>query len=217
MRATDFEVRHQTMLHFLVLGAAFLAYAFQRDDIVWAFIKDHADRRLLERIVFGVGTVLIFASAALGTWARAYAPNGVELFSPQAAFLRNALYLGRIIFALGVGLLAPAFGTAILLVGESILILRLFGHDRERLVEAKAGRSGSHAPLPRPSQPAFAGQWGGAFRQESSKWGLAFTMVAFTLTLKDGVADVLGGASLLLWTALNLPDFLRSRSRGGSV
>jgi hypothetical protein len=49
-----------------------------------------------------------------------------------------------------------------------------------------------------------------AFRRESSKWGLAFTMIAFTFTLKDRLAEVLASASVLLWFALNLRELRRS-------
>ena len=41
MRATDFEYRRQTLLHLIVVGLAFLTYAFQPDDVVWALVKHH--------------------------------------------------------------------------------------------------------------------------------------------------------------------------------
>jgi len=185
MRATEFEVRHQTLLHLLVVGAAFLTYSFQPDDVVWALVKGHTDRALLERAVFGVGTLLIFGAAALETWERICAHSG--------------RYLGRILFALGIGLLAPASGSAVLLIGEGALILRLLGRDGE-------GASAISSQ--------FGANWGDALRRETSKWGIAFTMLVFTVTLKDRLAEVLAGASFLLWFALNLPDFLRSRKVG---
>src|SRR5271157_2696916 len=159
MKARDFEVRHQTLLHLLVVGAALLTYSFQPDDIVWALVKGHTDRALLERLVFGAGTLLIFSAAAFDTWARVYAVS--------------RRYFGRMIFALGIGLLTPASGTAILLLGEGVLILRLLGRDQPGI-----------APVSR----QIGGNWGDALRQESSKWGLALTMVVFTFTLKDRIA-----------------------------
>jgi hypothetical protein len=191
MRATDFELRNQTLLHLLVVGAAFLTYAFQPDDVVWALVKGHTDRTLLERLVFAVGTLEICSSAALRTWAR------VHLRYRYA----DLLYLGRILFALGIGLLAPAAGAAILLVGEVILVVRLL--NRERQLDPAVDTL--HFLQPR--KPAA---WRDAFRQESSKWGLAFTMIAFTFTLKDRLAEVLASASVLLWFALNLRELRRS-------
>ncbi len=179
MKATDYEVRHQTRLHLLVVGAAFVTYAFQRDDVVWAAVKGHADSASLERVVFGLGTVLIFVSAASQTWAHVH--------------IQYPLYLARFAFALGIGLLAPVSGAVILLSGEGFLTLRLLARER---VET--------CPVPLAE----------ALRRESSKWGLAFTMIVFTLTLRDRLAEMLAAASLLLWVALNVPDFVRSRKSG---
>ena len=39
MKATDFEYRHQTLVHQLIVGAAFLTYLIDRDDIVWRLVK----------------------------------------------------------------------------------------------------------------------------------------------------------------------------------
>lgn len=176
MKATDFEVRHQTLLHLLVVGAAFVTYAFQRDDVVWAAVKGHSDSASLERVVFGLGAALILVSAASQTWARVH--------------VQYPLYLARIAFALGVGLLAPVSGAVILLAGEGFLILRLLARER-------VGVPAVRLPV--------------ALRQESSKWGLAFTMIVFTVTLRDRLAETLAAASLLLWVALSVPDFLRPR------
>jgi hypothetical protein len=47
--------------------------------------------------------------------------------------------------------------------------------------------------------------WGEAFRRAASKWGLAASMIVFTVTLKDRVAEIGGGISFLVWLALNFP------------
>jgi hypothetical protein len=206
MRATDFEVRNQTLLHFVVVGAALATYAFQRDDIVWALVKGHTDRRLLERIVFAIGTLLIFSSAALLTWvhAKAGSVGASSLVAlDRLSFSRGWPYLGRILFALGIGLLTPIAGTAILLAGESVLVLRLLGLEYEREPLAIACQDAERLHNSKPLR------WSDGLRRESAKWGLALTMVLFTLTLKDSLADILGATSVLLWATLNRPGFLR--------
>jgi hypothetical protein len=35
MKATDFEYHHATLVHQLIVGAAFFTYLLQADDIVW--------------------------------------------------------------------------------------------------------------------------------------------------------------------------------------
>ena len=136
MRATDFEYRHQTLLRMLVVGLALLTYVIEPDDIVWAAVRNHTTyRALLERLVFGTGAFLIVSSALFQTWASAYAGLDAASESQVLAcdgpyrYVQHPLYLGRIFFALGIGLLAPALGTVILLTGEIVLILRLLGRD----------------------------------------------------------------------------------------
>jgi hypothetical protein len=214
MKATDFEYRHQTLLHLLVVGLAFLTYAFQRDDIVWVLVKHHTIyRTLLERIVFGIGAFEVLCSAALQTWAHTYLfwAEDVEMPSPARdriyPRLQDLIYVGRLLFALGIGLLAPISGTVILLLGEVSLIARLFVRNSDPTSLPALRRDGIVPPL-LPAQRVSA-KWRYALRKEASKWGLAITMIAFTLTLRDRLAEILAGASFLLWLALNLSDFLR--------
>jgi protein-S-isoprenylcysteine O-methyltransferase Ste14 len=226
MRATDFEYRHQTLFHLLVVGLAFLTYAFQRDDIVWALVRHHTTyRAFLERLVFGTGTLMIIGSATFQTWASAYGPPGTADGEPLLAcdgpyrYVQYPLYFGRVLFALGIGLLAPAWGTVILLTGEILLVFRLFGRDHSGTTEEFSSQYRARVPRFLPSfYPRFPTQglganWKEALRKEASKWGLAVTMIVFTLTLQDRSAEILAAASFLFWLALNLPDFLRSNWR----
>lgn len=218
MKATEFEYRHQTLLHFLVVGAAFLAYALQPDDIVWAFVKHHTtNRALLERLVFGTGTLMILGSAAFQTWATAYRiprddTSNRELSCDESyRHVQHAFYFGRLLFALGLVLLAPISGTAILLLGENILVLRLT--NRESLGSESRSEYVSHVPShsPRFSENGIRVNWTSALRSETSKWGLAVTMLVLTVTLRDRVAEILAAAGFLLWAALNWPELARDR------
>jgi hypothetical protein len=221
MKATDFEYRHQTLLHLFVVGLAFLTYAFQRDDIVWVLVKHHTIyRTLLERIVFGIGAFEVLCSAAFQTWAHTYLFEvaGVEMPSPVRnriyPRLEDLIYVGRLLFALGIGLLAPISGTVILLLGEGSLVARLLVRNSDTTSLEALRRDGIFPSL-RGLLPAqgVSAKWRYALRKEASKWGLAITMIAFTLTLRDRLAEILAGASSLLWLALNLSDFLRPTAR----
>src|ERR1700739_1168923 len=121
MRATDFEVRHQTLLHQLLVLAAFLTYPVNRDEIVWRFIKGEAgDVRLLERAIFAISTVLFGMAAYLCTKSRVQA---------QASSARQRKYFVEFLYAGGLGCLAPLAGFLILVVGEGIRLVRLFPHE----------------------------------------------------------------------------------------
>jgi hypothetical protein len=170
MKATSFEYRHQTLIHQLIVGAGVLSYLIDRDDIVWRFVRDTAAPRFWERALFIVATILIAAGAILCTRARAF---------------HRTHYLGQILYAIGLATLLPVAGFLILVLGESLRLLRL-------------KRRADDQPPPEPA-PA----WGRAFRSEAVKWGIFLSMIAFVLTLKDRVADILVVASFLIGLLLN--------------
>jgi hypothetical protein len=174
MKANDFEYRHQTWLHLLLVGVAVATYLRNPDDVVWALVRGHVDSALLERMVFGAGALMLLGSAVLETWANAH-----EARLPKR--------LARMLLALGVGQLLPLPGLIVLLAGETILIVRLYLRDRAD-----------------PPARIVAGSWGRAFRAASSKWGLAVNMMVFAWTLQDRIAEIGATVSLLVWLALNL-------------
>ena len=221
--ATAFEVRHQTLLHLLLVSLAFLTYLLVPDDMVWAFVKDTAHPHLFERSLFAVATLLIGAAAAICTWARAYpAPQTNSSSAPVVCLrgpyrqLRYPSHLGNLLFALGLGSLAPLPGFLLLVAGQAFLDFRLIRRaeeDLHRTVDSQQILSRVPRLLPsfRPCLPAKgdAPNWKQALRQESAKWGLFLTMIIFTVLLVDRVAEILAVASLLLWLLLNLPSFIR--------
>ena len=142
----------------------------------------------------------------LETWVKAHPglairANGLTLDSSPQIYLQHALRLARFLLLLGVGLLLPFPGTAVLLVGETILIIRLLLLDQE---------SASSPQIPFRSAGS---SWGLAFRAAASKWGLATSMIVFAWTLQDRIAEIGAACSVVLWLALNFPARIRSQSR----
>ncbi len=93
--------------------------------------------------------------------------------------------MGDLLFAIGLSSLAPLEGAILLLTGESIRLLR---------------RAGSREPEQEPS----ASSWPQAIREEAAKWGLLVTMIVFSITLKDSLAELLAGTSVVVWALLKL-------------
>lgn len=222
MKATDFELRHPTLLHMLVVGLAFATYAFSPDDMVWRIVRDSPHSRFLERSFFAFAGLLIGAAAVLCTWARAYpAP---EFGGPSASaacdgpyrYLRYPRHLGTLLHAIGLGSLAPIPGFIILVLGDALLVFRLIRRtdELERTATSTQDRPRLARLLPSLSRrlPAkgLVPNWRKAFRQESAKWGLFLSMILFTIVLIDRVADYLVLASLVLGLLLNLPFSTRS-------
>jgi hypothetical protein len=174
MRAPDFEIRHQTLLHQLIVGVAALTYLADRDDVVWRFVKNSAAPHTLERGAFIVATLFVAAGAVMCTLARN--PGSVD----EAAQERQR-WLGDFCYSIGLASFLPVTGFIILVCGEG---LRVF-----RLLRRLNGVAQSHLTAKEPN-PA----WGRAFRRGAVKWGILVTMIVFVITLRDRDADVLAGS-----------------------
>lgn len=185
MKATKFEYRHQTLLHQLIVGAAFLTYLIDRDDIIWRFVRNTSTPRVSERSLFVAATFLIAVGVGICTWARAF-------YKPKRQ------YLGELLYAIGLGFLMPLSGFIILVAGESLRILRLALRENDRDLQPSVSQQ--------KSEPA----WGKAIRNEAVRWGILLTMIVFSITLKDRLAEILAASSFLIGLLLNSPIFNRS-------
>lgn len=188
MKATNFEFRHQTLLRQLLIAAALATYLFDPDDIVWRFIKESRSRTALEHGLFLIATLMICAGATLCTRAAAASQRHPEQ------------YIGELLFAIGLGSLFPLSGFVLLVAGETIRILRL---SRSQLSPSKDQPPEREIPVP---------EWRRAFREQSAKWGIFISMIVFSITLRDRVAEILVCASVLVWALLNLPQFTMQRT-----
>ena len=186
MRASDFEYRHPVMLHQAIVVLAFGTYLFQRDDIVWQLVRDAGPPLdvTLERAAFAVATLLVGASAILCTWHQGHR------------------YLGELLYAVGLASLAPGSGFLILVGGEALRLYRLSARERMsgQSVIAPEG-------VPAPSAPA-------GWRESFVKWGIFATMVAFTITLQDRLAEALAGLVFVMSITFNVGS---ARRRGGGA
>jgi hypothetical protein len=202
VKAIEFEERHPMLLHQLVVAVAFLTYLWDRDDVVWRFIKDNAANRVLEHTLFAIATLLVGGAAVICTRARVYgaAPIGGRR-SGSFHSARNWRYFGDFLYAIGLASLLPLAGFVILVVGEAIRILRLMRSKDElssagvRLVETKS-------------------RWWEASQREALKWGIFLAMIAFTITLSDRVADILIGTAWLLGLLLLKTSSWHSQASG---
>lgn len=203
MKATEFEYRHTLLVHQLIVAAAFGSYLIQRDDIVWQLIKNTGEHRaLLERILFAIATLMVGAAAIVfakfGRVRQTFRGHPGLMTSDNR---RRARYGSELLYAVGLGSLAPLSGFIILVGGESLRIFRLMGRDREL---SRAGLLPSIALSPDQTE------WH-ALRGGFAKWGIFLTMLVFTITLKDRVAEVLASVVFLIAIALNFLPALGNR------
>jgi hypothetical protein len=210
MQASEFEYRHQTLIHQLLVAVAVLTYLIDRDDIVWRFVRDSATPHRLERLAFIVAALFIATGAAICTKARAYGMAAGAAGSAASRLVRRRQHLGEI-YAIGLGSLVPLEGFVILVGGEALRVFRLMQRDAD-----PAHNSEQHLPGPlagtRHVVEAVDPRWMMGFRQEAVKWGILLTMIVFVITLVDRHADVLAAASFLVGNVLNAPEFFRRSS-----
>ena len=231
MKAAEFEFRHRSILNLIHFWIAFQLYSVDHINIVWAFVHWNNPRGAsVARIVFGFAALLLGLAAAVRTWAAAYLRSEVvhDLTLHTEAlvadgpyrYVRNPLYLGTFLLSVGLGVLASRSGFVLLTVGAAIRILRLIGREEAELEKQQGGRFREYCRRVPRIFPSFGAsipaaglkpQWGQAFRGEAFMWGFFLTMVGFTITLEDRVAEMLAGVTLALWF------FDRTIGRGGGA
>lgn len=208
MRATTFEFRYR----FWVIGAIFwIGFSLYREDpvnagdalSVWLSAHTGWPHVLLLRLIFAFGALLTVVAAVIRTWACSFLHSDVvhdgALHSDRLVadgpyrYLRNPLYLGTILLAVGMGVLASRLGFAVIVLGMVIFVLRLIGREEAELT-ASQGESYLNyrkavpclVPSLSPRVPAGSGrsQWKQSFQGEGFFWGFAIATVAFAITLK---------------------------------
>jgi protein-S-isoprenylcysteine O-methyltransferase Ste14 len=210
MRATDFEFKIRFWIIGAIFGIAFSLYNFDPVNISeWlgsliagAPTDSPATIRVM-RIIFALAALLPIAGAAVRTWAGAYLHSSVihdttYHFDALVAdgpyrHLRNPLYLGVILSALGFGFMASRIGFAVLVAGMTFFAYRLILREEAGLL-ASQGESYAayYQTVPRliPSVKARVAasgsrpDWRDAFLGETMMWGCAVAIVVFAATLK---------------------------------
>lgn len=194
-RVTQFERKRQIFLRGLIVGAAFLTYLWDKDDVVWRFVKNAGpETRSIERWLFLAATLLIGIGAYLCTASRKTASAGMA--SRPHAF-SSRYVVGQFLYSVGLASLLPLAGFCILIFGETVRLLRLWlaQDDRQALLSGNSTSETVAAVM----QLSFSE----AVRREAFKWALFISMIVFTVTLRDRYADILIFASILISILVN--------------
>lgn len=208
MQATLFEFRNRWWVIFFIFCAAFFAYFIDPKNSAVAIV-DWLARRWgttagdnAYRVIFACGAVLLALAAFLRTWGTAYLQAEVMrdglvhteklLADGPYRHVRNPLYLGNILMALGVGLMASRVGFMILSVGMTIFVIRLLLREEAELLRAQGEPYRRYCEAvprlvpsltPRVPRAGNAPHWAQGFRAELMYWLLTLALAVFAITL----------------------------------
>lgn len=215
MIASEFEFRHRFWFIAGIFNLAFLAYLVDPRNLGGEIVEwlhggavdfdQPAGRRELQ-LVFLAGAALVIVAALLRTWATAYLTSDVvhdsKLRQDEVVadgpfrFVRNPLYLGLFLMALGMTVFASRLGAAWLVVAAAVFGRRLIGLEERQLLAAGGESYRAYlARVPRilpalsPRLPASgrAPRWRQAIVGELFIWAFAAASLALAIFL-DGRA-----------------------------
>lgn len=213
MRGTEFEFRYRFFVIGAIYGIAFSCYSFDHVNAGYAIARavlghsplpGAAHDQMAVRCVFGVGALLAIAAAAIRTWGAAFLKSSVvhdlDLHSEALVadgpyrYVRNPLYLGGVLLAAGIGLMASRVGLVVLVAGSYLFYARLIGREEAQLVESQGERYAAYCRAvprfwpalgPRVGSGGMKPRWGQAFVGEAFLWCFAVATTLFAATLNQ--------------------------------
>jgi protein-S-isoprenylcysteine O-methyltransferase Ste14 len=219
MRATDFEFRHRFWLISTAFLVGFVLYRVDHVNAVervlgWLTPGAVAPGKTLPvRVAVLVGACVIALAALVRTWAAAYLRSEVvrdhslhaERLVADGPFrhVRNPLYLGTFLMAVGLSPLASLTGAIVMVGGTALVLGRLIGREEEELTGTQGAAYEAYrtsvpsvipALAPRVAASGARPRWGQAVRGEVLTWAFALGTVAFGIALNSRMG-------LGVWTA----------------
>ena len=222
-RATDFEFRARFWIIGGVFYLGFALYAAGDRNFTWSVARWLAGAgspnvSTYSRVVLGFGTALAAAAALIRSWAEAYLHSSVvydaKMHSDRLTadgpyrYVRNPLYLGTVLLAVGLGTMASRFGFAFIVAGIPAIVYRLISREEAGLLASQGESYGEYLravprliPALHPRVPVGQARpdWVDGFTGEVFMWGMAFGMAAFTVTLQLVYWYVIAGAGFAVY------------------
>jgi protein-S-isoprenylcysteine O-methyltransferase Ste14 len=208
MSASDLEFRYRFWIFGTLFCVAFASYSIDHQntgDVVgqWiARVRGMTARAGDYRAIFAVAAFLCVAAALVRTWATAYLKPEVmvddNLHTSRLVadgpyrYVRNPLYFGNILLAIGLGLMASRTGFVILVLGMILFDYRLILREETALLVSQGEGFRAYCsavprllPALRPKLPAGSNvpSWTGGLLGEAFMWAIAAAVVTFAITL----------------------------------
>jgi len=239
-QATQFEFRRRFWFIGGIFWAGFLPYQFGDENASVALALFTAGPAGVEsatfdrdvRAFFVLGALIAVLAALVRTWAGAYLHSSIihdgVLHSERLVadgpyrHLRNPLYLGTILLAIGIGTLASRIGFFVISIGMTLFAYRLILREEANLLHSQGESYRRYfAAVPRliPSLRARvpAGgatpDWTDGFVGEIFIWGFAAGLAVFAATERLLYFWIVAGAGFAVYAFQNfLPGHKRTPS-----
>jgi len=224
VRATEFEFRYRFFIIIAIFTAGFYCYALDPVGVSvmlarWFIahpveLSVASDRRVVQ-LVLAFGVALCFLAALVRTWAAAYLHSEIVhdwnlhaeglVADGPFRYVRNPLYFGGVLFAVGFALAASRLGFVVVVGALTLFYFRLILREESQL---KASQGESYLEflkaVPRlipsltPRLPAggLAPRWGQAFFGETFMWFFAIAGACFAATLDEHLFLILIAAGV---------------------
>jgi protein-S-isoprenylcysteine O-methyltransferase Ste14 len=222
--ASNFEFKSRFWIFGALFWIAFATYSIDHQNAGAAIVDAVAQWRGVQapamayHAIFALGALFCIAAAAVRTWGTAYLNSDVmvdgRLHTSRLVadgpyrYLRNPLYFGNILLAIGFGLMASRIGFAILVLGMIFFDYRLILREEAGIGESQGDSYRAYcAAVPRllpafaPKVPSAGGtsSWGDGFLGEAFMWVLALSVVAFAITLNQLIFYVVLGSAFVVY------------------
>jgi protein-S-isoprenylcysteine O-methyltransferase Ste14 len=229
MAASNFEYRHRFWMIVLVYLAAYSFYNVDHLNILFAVVpwnRGVLSTDAFVRFLYAGAALLAAAGALLLTWSIAYRPPNADpqhvSFSIAGPFryVRNPHYVSYFLLVLALGTFQSVLGFPIMLVGETLLLLRLAAREELLLDQEYGDRFRNYAQRvprflpslrPRPDGDSQPPHWRRALWDQAFQWGFVATLLAFAVTLSDPVGYAFAAATLVFLLLQKLANILGVR------
>jgi protein-S-isoprenylcysteine O-methyltransferase Ste14 len=219
MRGTDFEFRYRFWFILLIFFLAFGSYFLEpRESVEWLLkllglsggVPGVFPAVMSARVILAIGALFVGAAALVRTWGTAYLREDVVHDKAVRAdrlvadgpyrCVRNPLYFGNMLLALGFCPMAPPIGCVVLVAGMGLFVLRLIGREEAFLLEKQGDAYRAYLervprlwPALRPRLPAggVAPRWGQAWAAEMWMWILFASCAVFVIKLNPKLLDIM--------------------------
>jgi protein-S-isoprenylcysteine O-methyltransferase Ste14 len=217
MQDSNFVFRYRFWLFTAAFLVGFAASAIDHTNASVALLGLFGAGTYWIRTVFGVAAACVVLAALVRTWAAAYLQTSVVhdnrlhsdalVASGPYRYVRNPLYLGGLLLAVGLASLASRVGAIVIIGGVLAITLALIDAEEKQLSAAQGESYAAYrravprllpSLTPRVADAGLAPRWGQAFVGETMFWIFALGMILFAITLDARWIIALAIAALVL-------------------